>query len=179
MELAEAYQSEFRDTRGCLHRGSAVITRWRRQISLHDPLKGTSAGVLTLAPKQSAAPLPGMTGSPIQRWQSIAGTWCVSGDGKASNFGKITPCATSNSPYDQKLCLQSLIMELLIAGGHDGVSMKQRLFGGGISASPLLVNDNIYRNTIRNSLRDCGIAKRFDLVATNPSDSPSLQRRNH
>ena len=103
----------------------------------------------------------------------IAGTWCVSGDGKASKLWE-----NNTMCYEQSLLtIKNYVFAIADNGvAHcwrtlDGVSMwKQRLFGGGISASPLLVNDKIYIATQSGTVYVIAASpERFDLVATNPS----------
>jgi hypothetical protein len=101
------------------------------------------------------------------------GTWCVSGDGS------------------QKILWQNRVMcyeqSLLAVGGFiyaiadsgvaycwrasDGVEMwTKRLFGGGVSASPLLVADRLYIASEAGTVYVIAASPdRFDLLAENPS----------
>lgn len=103
----------------------------------------------------------------------IAGTWCVNGDGKA------TPLWENNTMcYEQSLLtIKNHVFAIADNGvAHcwrtlDGVSMwRQRLFGGGVSASPLLVNDRIYIATQSGTIYVIAASpERFDLLSENPS----------
>lgn len=75
-----------------------------------------------------------------------SGTWCVSGDGSRELWSNRVKC------YEQSLLMVADHVYGIADSGvaycwrtSDGKEMwKQRLFGGGISASPLLVGDRIY-----------------------------------
>lgn len=75
-----------------------------------------------------------------------SGTWCVTGDGSRELWSNRVKC------YEQSLLvIPNYVFGVADSGvaycwrTGDGKEMwKQRLFGGGISASPLLVGDRIY-----------------------------------
>lgn len=75
-----------------------------------------------------------------------SGTWCVTGDGSRELWSNRVKC------YEQSLLvIPNYVFGVADSGvaycwrTADGKEMwKQRLFGGGISASPLLVGDRIY-----------------------------------
>jgi len=103
----------------------------------------------------------------------IAGTWCVNGDGKASPLWENNVMC-----YEQSLLtIKNHVFAIADNGvAHcwrtlDGVSMwKQRLFGGGVSASPLLVKDRIYIATQSGTIYVIAASpERFDLLSENPS----------
>lgn len=103
----------------------------------------------------------------------IAGTWCVNGDGKASLLWENNVMC-----YEQSLLtIKNHVFAIADNGvAHcwrtlDGVSMwKQRLFGGGVSASPLLVKDRIYIATQSGTIYVIAASpERFDLLSENPS----------
>ena len=103
----------------------------------------------------------------------IAGTWCVSGDGKASKLWENNVMC-----YEQSLlAIKNYVFAVADNGvAHcwrtlDGVSMwRQRLFGGSISASPLLVNNRIYIASQSGTIYVIAASPdRFDLLAENPS----------
>ena len=103
----------------------------------------------------------------------VAGTWCVSGDGKASKLWENNVMC-----YEQSLlAIKNYVFAVADNGvAHcwrtlDGVSMwRQRLFGGSISASPLLVNNRIYIASLSGTIYVIAASPdRFDLLAENPS----------
>jgi len=103
----------------------------------------------------------------------IAGTWCVTGDGKASKLWENNVMC-----YEQSLLTIKNHAFAISDNGiaHcwrtlDGVSKwKERLFGGGISASPLLVDDRIYVATQSGTIFVIAASPdRFDLLAENSS----------
>lgn len=103
----------------------------------------------------------------------IAGTWCVSGDGKAS------PLWDNNVMcYEQSLLTIKNYAFAIADNGVaycwrtlDGITMwRQRLFGGGVSASPLLIGNRIYIASQAGTIFVIAASPdRFDLLAENPS----------
>ena len=102
-----------------------------------------------------------------------AGTWCVSGDGtSASLWENGVMC------YEQSMLA---IKNFVFAVADNGVAYcwrtvdgketwRERLFGGPISASPLLVRDRIYIASQSGTIYViAALPDRFDLLAENPS----------
>ena len=102
-----------------------------------------------------------------------AGTWCVNGDGSAASLWE-----NGVMCYEQSLLA---IKNFVFAVADNGVAYcwrtvdgketwKQRLFGGPISASPLLVRDRIYIASQSGTIYViAALPDRFDLLAENPS----------
>jgi outer membrane protein assembly factor BamB len=108
----------------------------------------------------------------------IAGTWCVSGDGKASSLW-----SNNVMCYEQSLlAIQNFVFGIADNGVAycwrtvDGTTTwKSRLFGGGISASPLLVKDRIYVASQSGDIYVLAASpERFNLLAENPSGQSIL-----
>lgn len=102
-----------------------------------------------------------------------SGTWCVRGDGsEVMLWNNRVKC------YEQSLLtIPNYVFGVADSGvaycwrTADGKEMwKERLFGGGISASPLLVGNQIYVATESGDVFVyAAIPDRFDLLAKNPS----------
>jgi hypothetical protein len=103
----------------------------------------------------------------------VAGTWCVSGDGsQAQLWDNRVMC------YEQSLLT---IKNFVFAVSDNGVAYcwrtrdggemwKKRLFGGAISASPLLANGRIYVASESGTVYViAALPDRFDLLAENPT----------
>tara|TARA_R110002049_G_scaffold27321_2_gene93960 strand:+ start:15863 stop:17131 length:1269 start_codon:yes stop_codon:yes gene_type:complete len=102
-----------------------------------------------------------------------SGTWCVSGDGTEKLLWQ-----NQYKCYEQSLLAIPNYVFAVTDNGvafcwrtSDGKEMwKSRLFGGGISASPLLVGDRIYiASEAANVFVVSATPDRFDLLAENPS----------
>ena len=102
-----------------------------------------------------------------------SGTWCVTGDGSEKLIWQ-----NRNKCYEQSLLTINDYVFAVTDNGiafcwrtSDGKEMwKQRLFGGSISASPLLVGDAIYIASEDATVYVIRASPdRFDLLATNPS----------
>ena len=102
-----------------------------------------------------------------------SGVWCVSGDGTRKQlWNNGVKC------YEQSLLvIPNYVFGIADSGvGYcwrtsDGQEMwKKRLFSGGISASPLLVRDQMYvANEAGNVFVVAAIPDRFEVVAENPT----------
>ncbi len=102
-----------------------------------------------------------------------AGTWCVTGDGSRQLLWE-----NGVMCYEQSLLtIDNYAFAVADTGvaycwrTQDGKEMwKKRLFGGGISASPLLVGNRIYIANERGTVFVFAASPdRFDLLAENPS----------
>ncbi len=103
----------------------------------------------------------------------VAGTWCVSGDGKAS------PLWDNNIMcYEQSLLTIKNYAFAIADNGVaycwrtlDGITMwRQRLFAGRVSASPLLIGNRIYIASEQGTIYVIAASPdRFDLLSENPS----------
>lgn len=103
----------------------------------------------------------------------VAGTWCVNGDGKVARLWE-----NGVMCYEQSLLA---IQNFVFAVSDNGVAYcwrtvdgsetwKSRLFGGPISASPLLVRNRIYIASQSGTIYVIAASPdRFDLLAENPS----------
>ncbi|MCC9603277.1 PQQ-like beta-propeller repeat protein [Stieleria sp. JC731] len=99
----------------------------------------------------------------------VSGTWCVSADGKAQQlWSNRVKC------YEQSLLAINNYVFAIADNGvgycwrtQDGKEMwKRRLFGGGISASPLLADGNLVVATERGEVFVISaIPDRFDMIA--------------
>ncbi len=101
------------------------------------------------------------------------GTWCVTGDGSEKLLWQ-NPIMC----YEQSLLADKGYVYAIGDNGvaycwrsHDGVEMwKKRLFGGRVSASPLLVGDRLYFTSESGTVYVVAATPdRFDLLSTNPS----------
>ena len=101
------------------------------------------------------------------------GTWCVMGDGNRQSLWQ-----NNVKCYEQSLLtIDNYVFAVSDSGvaycwrTQDGKEMWQRrMFGGGISASPLLVGDRIYvADEDGNVYVIAASPDRFDLLAENPS----------
>lgn len=102
-----------------------------------------------------------------------AGTWCVTGDGtEVSLWQNNVMC------YEQSLItIKNFVFGVADNGvahcwrSRDGGEMwKKRLFGGGISSSPLLVNGRLYVASESGTVYViAALPDRFDLLAENPT----------
>lgn len=99
------------------------------------------------------------------------GTWCVSGDGTRAKLWE-----NSVMCYEQSLlAIKNYVFAIADSGvaycwrTRDGGEMwKKRLFGGGVSASPLLVNNRIYIASESGTVYViAALPDRFDLLAEN------------
>ncbi len=102
-----------------------------------------------------------------------SGTWCVNGDGSAANLWE-----NGVMCYEQSLLA---IQNFVFAVADNGVAYcwrtvdgtetwKKRLFGGPISASPLLARDRLYIASQSGTIYVVAASPdRFDLLAENPS----------
>ncbi len=103
----------------------------------------------------------------------VAGTWCVAADGSEQLlWEKRVMC------YEQSLlAFDGFVYAIADNGvaycwrGHDGVEMwSKRLFGGRVSASPLLVGKRLYIASESGTVFVVAASPdRFDLIAENPS----------
>jgi len=103
----------------------------------------------------------------------VSGTWCVSGDGsQAQLWDNRVKC------YEQSLLTIKNFVFAVSDNGiaycwrtRDGGEMwKKRLFGGAISASPLLANGRIYVASESGTVYViAALPDRFDLLAENPT----------
>lgn len=102
-----------------------------------------------------------------------AGTWCINGDGSGARLWENNVMC-----YEQSLlATRNFVFGVADSGVAycwrtvDGTeTWKRRLFGGGISASPLLVRDRIYVASQAGTIYVMSASpSRFDLLAENPS----------
>ncbi|MCG8651660.1 MAG: PQQ-like beta-propeller repeat protein [Pirellulales bacterium] len=103
----------------------------------------------------------------------VSGTWCVNGDGSGKLLWQNRVMC-----YEQSLLAADGFVYAIADGGVaycwrsiDGVEMwKKRLFGGKVSASPLLVGNRLYIASEAGTIYVVAATPdRFDLLAENPS----------